>query len=408
MNTQAPLARRQFLQRSSAATAAAVAAPWLSRAAGANERINIGIIGTGGRNGALMGEILNLAAKHNVQVTAVCDVWKKNLHAAAARVQQKAGETPREFTRFQELLALKEVDAVVIATPDFAHGPMLVAALKAGKDVYIEKPMSIELAPANEALDLARTHKRVVQAGTQYRSDGKHRAAAKLLATGVLGQISRISVEMNFNQARWIRDFADCKEADVDWDAFLMGLPQRPFDARLLRQWQLFRFTSNGISGLWMSHYSDIVHLIMNAKYPADVVAHGGTYVWKDGREHTDTFHALLNYPEGFLFSWGMALGNSAGTHFSVHGTKGTMDMHKWIYSSEGGTGDKIPETKLEPEPGPTHMENWLQCLRTRQRPNADIQFGHQHAVATMMAAAALETGRRQKWDAAKREIVAG
>ncbi|MFA6544517.1 MAG: Gfo/Idh/MocA family oxidoreductase, partial [Limisphaerales bacterium] len=133
MNTRTPLPRRQFLQTGSAATAAVVAAPWFSRAAAASDRINIGIIGTGGRNGALMGEILNLAKSQNVQVTAVCDVWKKNLHAAAARVQQKGGETPREFTRFRELLALKDVDAVVIATPDFAHGPMLVEALKAGK-----------------------------------------------------------------------------------------------------------------------------------------------------------------------------------------------------------------------------------------------------------------------------------
>lgn len=403
------LSRRTFLKYTSAsATALAANALPGQETAGANERISIGLIGVGGRGSALMGEIMAVAKKQNVQITAVCDVWQKNRRAAVSQIKAKLGHDAREFSRFGELLALKDIDAVTIATPDFSHGPILVAALEAGKDVYVEKPMTIDLASANRAFDLARAKDRVVQAGTQRRSDGHHLAAAKLLATGVLGQINRVSAAMYFNQARWAGNYADCREADVDWEAFLLHLPKRPFDAKLLRRWQLYRDCTNGLAGLWMTHYADAVHLLTGAQYPASAVAHGGIYVWKDGREHTDTFHALLDYPEGFLLDWGMGLGNSAGVHFGVHGTKGTLDVEAWTLSADGGAGPKIETTKVQPEASTGHIENWLQCLRSRRRPNADIQYGHQHAVATILAATALETGRRQKWDPVKREIAPG
>jgi predicted dehydrogenase len=213
---------------------------------------------------------------------------------------------------------------------------------------------------------------------------------------------------MYFHEPRWARGVTDCQEADVDWEAFLLRLPKRPFDARLLRCWQLYRATSNGLPGLWMTHYADAVHMITGAKYPASAVAHGGIYVWKDGREHTDTFHALLDYPEGFLFDWGMGLGNSSGVHFSIHGTQGTIDLEKWTVSPEGGRNSSLQAGLIASEPNQSHMGNWLGCLRSRQQPNANIQLGHQHAVATIMAAQALETGRRQKYDPVTRTITAG
>jgi predicted dehydrogenase len=300
------------------------------------------------------------------------------------------------------------LDAVVIATPDFAHAPILVAALQAGKDVYVEKPMSIDLALANEALDLARANNRIVQVGTQHRSEGRYIGATKLVATGALGQISRVTASVNFNEARWARSYADCQEAEVDWDAYLFNRPQRPFDPKLLRRWQLYRQCTNGLSGLWMSHYVDGVHQLTGAKYPRCAVALGGIYVWKDGREHTDTFHALLAYPEGFLFDWAMSLGNSAGNRFAIHGTKGTLDVENWTLSSAGGVGSTISTTPVPNEPSKPHMEHWLESLRSRRLPNADIQLGHQHAVATIMAAIALETGQRQEYDPVKRAITAG
>lgn len=403
--TTPAMRRRTFVKHALVGAAVFGTAPALVRATGSNDSIRIGCIGVGGRGSALLADILAQAEKLNVKVVAVCDVWRKNREAAAKRILDKCGQAPRQVTRFDELLALKEVDAVTIATPDFSHGPILVAALKAGKDVYIEKPMTIDLASANEALDLARAGQRIVQAGTQRRSEGKFKAAATLYATGVLGQVSRVEAAMYFHEARWSRNTSDCIEADVDWPAFLMKLPSRPFDAKLLRQWQLYRETSNGLPGLWMTHYADAVHMITGAKYPLSAVAQGGVYVWKDGRDTSDTFHALLEYPGKFLFDWGMGLGNSAGVHFTIHGTKGTMDLEKWTVSPEGGRGSAIKPDTIKPESDESHMGNWLQCLRTRQRPNADIQYGHQHAVATIMAAAAFQTGGRQTYNPETRAI---
>ena len=401
--------RRDFLKTTSASAALLGGNALTSRGApGANDRLQIGLIGVGSRGTDHLEQILALATKQNVAITAVCDVWRKNLQAAAAKVKEKLGAEPRQFTRFEDLLALQELDAVVIATPDFGHAPILIAALEAGKDAYVEKPMALDIPSATKALDLASAKNRVVQAGTQYRSDGRYLGAKKLLATGVLGQLSRISVAMNFNEARWARSYDDCTEAEVDWEAFLMHLPKRSFDAKLLRRWHHFREFTNGLSGLWMSHYADIVSMLTGAAYPASAVAHGGIYVWKDGREHTDTFHALIDYRDGFLFSWAMGLANSAGTHFTLHGTKGTMDLQNWTVSNAGSTDKDIETKQLTPEPAESHMENWLTCLRTRQRPNADIQFGHQHAVATIMAATALQTGQRQKYDPVKRVMSAG
>jgi predicted dehydrogenase len=417
------MSRRNFLKSSSLGAFTFGTTALTARGAGsANERLSIGIVGAGGRGQALMNEIHKLAEAHNVQISAVCDVWNANLDRAVAMVSKAFGKEPRKTTRFGELLAIPEVDAVVIATPDFTHAPIMIESLRAGKDVYVEKPMSLRIDLANEAMDLARKHGRVVQVGTQFRSHGGYAATAREIANGSLGRISRLSAQANFNQARWARGFDDCKEQDVDWEAFLMDLPQRPFDPKRFRRWQLYKDFTNGLAGLWMSHYVDAVHIITGAKYPSRAVALGGVYVWKDGREHSDTFHALLEYPEGFLFDWGMGLANSAGNGFAVYGELGTLEISKnyiapeslLLSSSGGAEGSKVEQRALAPDSMPdqdvltTHMANWLDCLRSRKLPNADIQFGHQHAVAVIMAAAALHTGGRQAYDPESRTIQAG
>lgn len=402
------LSRRGFLATSGLAVGTGLL---MSRTAfGANDRIRIGLIGTGDRcRGAHIPDIGKMGKEHNVEMTAVCDVWKPNREAAAAHVEKLSGKKPFQTSRFGELLARDDVDAVVITTPDFAHTPIMIEALKAGKDVYVEKPMSITIEEAAEAFDLARKNERVVQVGTQRRSEGRWKAANKLIASGQLGPISRISAANCFNHPRWARDFSDCKQEDVDWDAYLFNRPKVPFDARLLRRWHLYKMCTNGISGLWMTHLIDAAHLVMGSTYPNSAVALGGIYVWKDGREHTDVFHALLDYPEGYLFDWCMSLTNAAGTHYTVHGLNGTIDLEKDTYSGEGGAeGKQVAAGKLESVPDENHMANWFDCIRSRKRPNADIEFGFQHSVATVMAANALETGQRMRYDREKRKAYAG
>ncbi len=398
-----PIGRRTFL----AATGAGLLLN--PSASGANDRISIGVIGTGSRGMSLMGQIARLKDSHAVDITAVCDVWRVNLARAAARTEQAFGKAPFTTTRFEEMLARDDVDAVVIATPDFGHTPIMIEALRADKDVFVEKPMALDPDNANTAYDLARERARVVQVGTQRRSEGQWKAAHDFLATGKLGHVSRISSSVCFNHARWARDVSMVREQDVDWEAYLFNRPMVPFDPNLLQRWHLYRMCTNGLSGLWMCHLVDAAHIITGADYPNSAVAHGGIYVWQDGREHTDVFHALIDYPEGFLFDWSMSLTNSAGNRYNIHGRYGTMDLDRLEYSGAGGEeGKQIEAGKLTPEPDQDHMANWIDCMRSRQRPNADIEFGHQHSMVTIMAAEALETGRRMRYDRQARRIYAG
>ena len=153
------------------------------------------------------------------------------------------------------MLTRDDIDAVVIATP--VRAPIMLEALKAGKDVYVEKHMSIELDMANEAVDLARAKERVVQVGTQRRSEGRWRAAQEFLGVQGLGTLTRVSSSVCFNHPRWARDVSDCKAEDVDWDAYLFNREKVPFDPNLIRRWHLYKMCTNGLAGLWMVHLVD-------------------------------------------------------------------------------------------------------------------------------------------------------
>lgn len=422
------LSRRHFMAAASAGVATIALQNRTARAAGANDRLRVASIGVGGRGTGLLADFHAVADQNNAEIVAVCDVWKPNREKAAATVKGWWGKDPFTTSRYQDIVSRDDIDAVIVATPDFWHMPITIAALNAGKDVYVEKPMAIKVDEANEALRVAREKKRVVQVGTQRRSDGGYKAAAKVYQTGVLGQVSRVSGFVSFNHARWAQPVDNCKPEDVDWTAYAAQLPEpSAFDPKLLREWQLFRACTNGLAGLWMTHFADVLHMITGAKYPASAVAHGGVYVWKDGRQTSDTFTALLEYPEGFLFDWSMNLGiATGGIVFNAYGTKGTLDVEKLVLnipgaarrapratSSKKGTATKpaaaAPEgEKIKAEPNESHMGNWLTCVRSRQQPNADIQYGHQHAIATILAAEALYSGRKLRWDAGKQQIVAG
>ncbi len=403
--------RNRFARRAFLCKAAGLAvAPSILKSAGANDRLRLGLIGAGGRGSTLMGQVASLRNVVNAEVAAICDVWRVNLEQAARKARKQFATQIKTTTRFGELLSWEDIDAVIIATPDFGHSPILKAAAEAGKDAYVEKPMCYEIEEAREARDAVRRNNRVVQVGTQRRSDGYHMAACEIIRSGVLGKISRVSAAMNFNHARWLRDYRNCKEKDVDWDAYLFNRPKRPFDPRLLRRWHLFREFTNGISGLWMSHFVDAVSWIMDDPFPQSSVASGGVYVWKEDRQTSDTFHALLAFPKEFLFSFAMGLGNSGGTHFAVRGTNGSLDLLKWVLSGEGGAGGKVIKkaVKITPKPSMHHMKNFLECVFSRKRPVADIEAGWRHSVACVMTARALWTGKRQLFDPETEQIKEG
>jgi predicted dehydrogenase len=248
----------------------------------------------------------------------------------------------------------------------------------------------------------------VVEIGTQRRSDGRLMAAARLVRAGALGRITRVEFSVNFQEPRWRRDYHQVAEGDVDWKRFLMHRPARPFDARRFREWQLFREYTNGIAGLWMCHFIDLVPWFLDDPYPGGAVANGGVYLWKDGRETSDVFHALLDYPKGFLVSFSMSLTNSAGNRNYWYGTRGTLDAEAMKITGAGSRQpDRITEeVVIQPEPATSHLRDFLDCVRSRRTPRADVQAGFSHAVAVCMAATALEAGRRVRFDAQRLELI--
>ena len=413
------VSRRTFLKSSAAGAAAlALTASSYARVVGANERISLGQIGCGGRGvGAHMAGIHPHDKAQNVEYIAVADPWRGARENAAAKVKEWYGRDAKQFSSYRDLVAMKEVDAVLIASPDYVHTLHLEAAVRAGKDAYCEKPLSMDMPSLIRACDAVKAAGAVVQIGTQLRSYPTFTGCRELYKSGILGKVGRIEQHRNAARPYWYGYLKpDVKEADVDWKEFLHDRPARPFDPILYSGWYGYReFTDGPVTGMG-SHFLDLVHYVTGAKFPASCVAAGGTFTWKDEHKFTcpDHVSALWIYPEGFMVEFTVNYGNSAGNSFKILGDQGTIDMAKWhapVLSAEGGSKNKgviRGEKPVEPVARPDHFLDWLQCLRTRGTPNAPIEAGYQHAVAGLMAVKAFDTGRRQIYDAEKREIREG
>ena len=411
--------RRKFLKTAAAGSAAlALSAASYSRVVGANDRISIGIIGCGGRGlGAHMPGVNKHAKTQNIEITAVCDPWLLRQQAASAKVKEWFGRDARQFSSYRDLLALKEVDAVMIASCDHQHTTHLEAAAKAGKDAYCEKPLAMRLDRLITACDAVKKAKTVVQIGTQLRSSPTFTGCKELYKTGILGTVGRIEQCRNSTRPYWYSYVKDVKEKDVNWKEFLMDKPARPFDPVLYSGWYGYREFSDGpVPGLG-SHFIDLVHSITGAKFPTSCVCLGGTFTWKDERKFTcpDHVQALWSYPEGFMVSYSTNFGNGSGNSFKIFGDAGVLDMVNWnapILTAEGANAEKKGPIRgknpVKEVPRADHFLDWLQCLRIRKTPNASIDAGEQHAVACIMAMQSYDTGRRTVYDSEKREIREG
>src|SRR5580658_2442125 len=331
MSESSQINRRAFLGKSAAVVATSVVLPRTALSyeniVGANDRIALAHIGNGSRGGDLDLIASKLKTSHHVEMTAVCDLWKVNRGKAVATNTGYYGRAARGVQHLEELLAMKDVDGVLISTPEHSHSPILKMAVEAGKDVYVEKPMGNVLAEAKAARDAVRQSKHIVQVGTQHRSEPYPRAAHDLVQTGVLGDVSKVEVEWNYHGPRWRgrEQVKQIREEDTDWRKWLMNKPYRPFDPQLYFEFRLYREFSSGIPDQWMSHGIDLVHWFMNDNFPRSVVAHGGVLEWHDGRQNADTFQALLEYPKGFLVSYTTSFGNDAPSFSRFMGKKATL-----------------------------------------------------------------------------------
>ena len=430
------LDRRQFLGQTAKITGAvalASSALSYSRILGANDRISLGHIGIGNRGRGLLDIVGRLKDRHNVEMTAVCDLWTVNRERAVAENARLYERPPRSLQRPEDLLELRDVDAVLISTPEHSHSPILKMVVEAGKDAYVEKPMGNVLEEAKAAREAVRRSKRIVQVGTQHRSEPYPRLAHDLVRSGVLGGVSKIEVVWNYHGPRWRGrpEVTQIREADTDWRGWLLTRPYRPFDPRVYFEFRLYRQFSSGIPDQWMSHGIDLVHWFMEDSYPRSAVAHGGVFAWPDGRENADTFHALLEYPRGFLVSYATSFGNDAPSFTRYMGKQATLvniggeGSPRYQLIEEKGTHESDPDIDRqrqakyllrpgETEPPPMgigddtveHMADWFECLRGRRAPHCTVEEGFAHSVACMMATESYWSGRKVYWDPANEAIL--
>jgi predicted dehydrogenase len=406
--------RRGFLQAASTGTALALTAAGYARVKGANDRLSIALIGCGGRGReALMPGVYKHHQEQNLEITAVCDPWRIRRELAAAKCREWYNRDVRQFSSYRDVVALADVDAVLIGSCDHQHCAHLEAAARARKDAYCEKPLAMDMASLKRACDAVKANGIVTQMGTQWRSYPTSAGCRKLVRSGALGKISRIEQRRNSTKPYWYSRLAPADPRDVDWKEFLMDRPARPFDARLLSGWYGYREFSDGpVSGLG-AHFIAMLNYVTGSTLPASCVCQGGTFTWKDENKFScpDQVEATWIYPEGFMASYSTNCGNGSGSVCRICGEQGVIDLASWTkptFSRAGASKpSKLPtqETPVEAVACPDHFLNWLQCLRSRKPTICPIESGYEHSVAVIMAVRAMDTGRRQVYDPVQREI---
>jgi predicted dehydrogenase len=410
--------RREFIKSSVAGTVAAGVAltgnKATARTVGANDRIVIGVIGTGRMGQSNLNDFIK---QPDVGVAAVCDVFGPNLDKAA----QKADKAAR-LQDFRRVLDRKDVDAVVIATPDHWHAPAMMMACQAGKDVYVEKPISLTVEEGRRMVQAARRYNRVVQVGTQQRSGLHFQKAVEIVRSGKLGKISFVRTWNFGNQyPQGIGNPPDSDPPDgLDWDTWLGPAPRVRFNANRFGvapdRWSSFRYFWDYAGGMmtdWGVHLIDIVQWAMNVDYPARVSATGGKLYLEDNRETPDTLVATYEYP-GFVCTYenrecnGSSI-NGQGYGIMFHGTEGTLYVNREFFEilPEKKPGpDKKPIDRIDPlkeqhsnNEHLAHVRNFLDCVKSRQKPISDIEVGHRSTSACLLANVSYRSGQSITWD---------
>ena len=428
------LSRRSFIKTGTAA--ALTAASW-NRVLGANERVGIGVIGFG-----LVGRIhtRNFKAQPDAQVVAVAETYRPRMEAATELI----GDHVAQYRDFRKLLEDKNIDAVVVATPDHWHALMTMLACAAGKDVYVEKPLTLFVREGRWMVEAARRHKRVVQVGTQQRSGPHYQKARDLIRRGRLGEL--VSVQCNYfrNVSPGFGHPPDANPPpELDYEMWLGPAPLRPYNPnRAIYHFRWFWDYSGGQMTNLGQHSLDTVHWITGVKGPTAVTSAGGRFFLKDNCEVPDMQDTIIEYP-GFQTvcqfrecAAGTAQTGMGGVAFQ--GNKGTMILGRDGYEISAdkkedpinivariigghpiGGPQPVPESTnqfwAEPAKDASgdwkaqyvlHVRNFLDCVKSRQEPNSDLESGHRVVTVCHLANISLRTGRKIRWDPEKEEII--
>lgn len=414
---QRQITRRTFGTKSTAAALglAAVGAPSVQSAqvAGANDRIRLGFIGVANRGGQLIDAF---ATHDDIQIVALCDVDR----IALASAQKKVGGNPHAFGDFRHLIDCKDVDAVVIATPDHWHAIQTVMACDAGKDVYVEKPLSITIHEGRRMVEAARRNDRVVQVGTHRRSSLLY---ADLVKRTTAGDFGKICVSHAYRLSNMVptgigRRKPTAPPDQLDWDMWLGPRPERPYQENIapyrFRWWQLY----SSQMGNWGVHYLDAIRWCTGEMAPSAVCAVGGRFAVDDDRTVPDTLQATFEFDSGRLAMFGQyeTSGNPALPYgeIELRGTQATVYVsangYRVVPERGGQFQDRAPRMENEEVQAAgsnvnltaQHARNFLDCVRSRQRPNADVEIGHRSTTFSHLANISLAVGRRLQWDAEK------
>jgi predicted dehydrogenase len=437
--------RRSFIKKSAIASLGAIAfsAKSYANIIGANDRVRVGVVGFSDRfRQSLLPSFLNHYQELNFDIVAVSDLWKKRREEGQAYLKEKFQHDIQACVNNDELYKIKDLDAVIISTADFQHALHTIEAIKAGCDTYTEKPFAETMEDNRAALKAVKNSKQIVQIGSQRRSGKNYHAAADFIQSGKFGQIVMVELSWNVNQpGRWRRPalVAELREQDTDWKRFLMNRPFENFDPRKYLEYRLFWPYSSGMPGQWMSHQIDTVHWFSGLKHPRSVVANGGVYFWKDGRQNWDTTTAVFDYgddKQGFQVQFTSRMMNGDERPAEIYYSNGgELNLNTNKVSPIGGLrlnhatamnmqANLLPEMDIVQQAQTeqvvasantggdpltsAHMRNWMECVRSRKEPNAPVEAGYMHSIATIMTNAAVRTGEKVTFDEKKQEVMAG
>jgi predicted dehydrogenase len=403
--------RRTFLKQAAIGTAAALAYP-SARILGANDRIRVGMIGVGGRGTELLKQVLEL---HDAQLVTIADIYSRRRDEAK---QNAPGiET---LDHYQRLLDRKDIDGVIVASPLHIHKLHFLDTLAAGKDLYSEKTMTWSIAEADQCLAAAQKSDRVVQIGLQHESSGPLADARKWLKDGSVGKVTEVEAWMSRNtphgKAQWVREVpADCNLQNIDWNAFLNGRHDRPFDGYKFINWRLYWEFSGGNVTENMVHQIAWIMTALELPIPTAATMSGGIFSEKDGREVPDTIIATMEYPGDVVVTWQSTFNNS---HYGLGerflGSDGTIEHIAGATDMASGKSNEVvryyPEKTNRPQsaaltggtPDQNHMQNWLDCMRSRKTPNASVDIGYRSAIAAHMCNIAYRDKQRVTFESAK------
>jgi len=390
--------RRAFLRGVTAATAISY-----SRVFGANERVQLGLIGCGSRGTGDMG---NFQQTGVVDVAALCDIYSAQIDQA----KQKAPNA-RTFSDHRKLLEMKELDAVLIGVPDHWHAAIAIDALNAGKDVYVEKPLTLRIEEGPPIVKAARVNNRICQVGMQQRS-GQHYLEAKheYLDTGKLGKITLARTWWHGNGYHLRKAPASLvtKPDNLDWAHFLGPLKWRDWDPQQYYNWRAYLDFGGGQVTDLFTHWIDVVHMFTGQDIPVAAVASGGVYNYKDGRTAPDTINVLLKYPGDMTATFEATLvPGITGAAVEFAGTEGRLYIDRGRYEFHP-VGRNAPVTTVQAHSNLDldHIKNFLDCVKSRKLPNGDVLIGHRSAQASHLGNLAYVQKRQIDFDPVREEIL--